>query len=136
MPQPLDDAEEPRDLGVGEGARRLVHDQDRRVERQRLGDLDDLLVADPQVADRRAGSDLAFRAASNSRRRRGFHRPVVEQAEPAAYLAAQEDVGRDRELFDEVQLLVDDADAGVLGVARAGETHRLAAQAGSGRRSR
>ena len=47
----VDHPEEPVDLGVGQGRGRLIHDQDRGLVRQRLGDLDHLLVADPQAAD-------------------------------------------------------------------------------------
>ena len=51
-------------------------------------------------------------------------RAVVEPARAARRLAAEEDVGGDGQLGDQVQLLVDDPDAGVLGVARAGEATR------------
>ena len=48
-----DDAEEPRALRRRQRRGRLVHDQDARVERQRLGDLDELLLADAQARDPR-----------------------------------------------------------------------------------
>ena len=38
-------------LGRREGGGRLVHDEDAGVERERLGDLDELLLADAQAAD-------------------------------------------------------------------------------------
>ena len=44
------DGEQPRDLGPRERGGRLVHDQHARVEAQRLGDLDDLLVGDREPA--------------------------------------------------------------------------------------
>ena len=54
------------DLDAGQRGRRLVHHEHPRVERQRLGDLDDLLVGDRQAAreagrverDTEAGEDL------------------------------------------------------------------------------
>ena len=52
--QALEDAEERLDLGVGERGRRLVEDEDARLLRERLGDLDELLLADAEVADGRA----------------------------------------------------------------------------------
>ncbi len=65
---------------------------------------------------------------SSSCRGGALHAALVEQAERRAPLAAEEDIGGGRELLDQVQLLVDDAHAGPLGVARAGKAHRLAAQ--------
>ena len=63
MPTPVggelpDDAEEPRALGRGQRRGRLVHDQDPRLERQRLGDLDELLLADAQPRDPRLRVEL------------------------------------------------------------------------------
>ena len=49
------DAEEPLDLGPGQRRGRLVHDEHARVEAERLGDLDDLLVGDRQAAHRALG---------------------------------------------------------------------------------
>ncbi len=76
-----------------------------------------------------AWGEIGVPSRSNSRRGRGLHRAVVEPAEPAPRLfAAEKDVGGDGELGDEVQLLVDDPDAGVLGVARARELDRAAVE--------
>ena len=47
--------EQPLDLGARERRGRLVHDQHARVEAERLGDLDDLLVGDRQAAHRALG---------------------------------------------------------------------------------
>ena len=46
-----DDSEQLADLGLGQRRSRLVHDQDRGVEGQRLGDLDHLLLGNREVAD-------------------------------------------------------------------------------------
>ncbi len=52
--QAADDREQALDLVGRERRRRLVEDQDARVDRERLGDLDELLVGHRQAADRRA----------------------------------------------------------------------------------
>ena len=49
------DAEQALDLLARQRGGRLVHDQHARVEAQRLGDLDDLLVGDREAADRPLG---------------------------------------------------------------------------------
>ena len=49
------DAEQALDLVPGQRRGRLVHDQHARVEAQRLGDLDDLLVGDREAAHRLLG---------------------------------------------------------------------------------
>ena len=49
------DAEELVDLRIGQRGRRLVHDQDGGVERERLGDLDHLLLGDGQCRGPLAG---------------------------------------------------------------------------------
>ena len=53
-----DDAEEPRAFRRRQRRGRLVHDEDARVERQRLGDLDELLLADAQPGDPRLRVEL------------------------------------------------------------------------------
>ena len=85
-----------------------------------------------------ARGEIAVPRRSNSRRASGLHRAVVEPAEPAAprLLAAEEDVVGDGELGDQVQLLVDDPDPGVLGLARSGEPDRPARPGRSRRRTR
>ncbi len=136
-PQVVDDPEEPGDLGVRQGRGRLVHDHDRGVERQGLGDLDHLLIADPQVADPGPRRDRRAQPVEEPARL-GLHRAFIQPAEPAParLLAAEEDVVGDGELGDEVELLVDDPDAGVLGLARSGEPDRPAVEDGSRRRIR
>ena len=52
------DGEQALDLGPRERGGRLVHDQHARVEAQRLGDLDDLLVGDREAADGAVGVEL------------------------------------------------------------------------------
>ena len=68
----------------------------------------------------------AFELRRTARPAAALHRPVVEQAQPARRISRPRKMlaATDR-LLDQVQLLVDDADAGRLGVARAGEADRL-----------
>ena len=121
----LDDLEQPLASRPAKRGGRLVHDEDARRQRQRLGDLDQLLLADPQArrcAPRgrgrcRAGQQLARR---RDRSLRSTIRPARQR------LAAEKDVRRDAQLRDEVELLVDDGDARRLGVAHACEADRLA----------
>ena len=56
--QRLDDAEEAVDLGRGERGGRLVHHDHARLGRERLGDLDDLLVGDREPARDAVGIEL------------------------------------------------------------------------------
>ncbi len=51
-------AEQPIHLVSGQGRRRLVHDQDSGVERNRLGDLHGLLPGDGQTGRRQTGIDM------------------------------------------------------------------------------
>ena len=56
--QRLDDAEEAVDLGLRERGGRLVHHDHARLGRERLGDLDDLLVGDREPARDAVGIEL------------------------------------------------------------------------------
>ena len=129
FPQVGDDAKEPRDLRVGQGRGGLIHDHDLGVEGECLGDLDHLLIADPQVGEPGLGRDgraQPFEQAFRPSR----HRTIIEPAEPSSpgLFAAQENVVGDRELGNQVELLVDDPDAGVFGLARAREPDRPAVE--------
>ncbi len=117
-----DDPEEPRHLGVGKRRRGFVHDDDRRVEGQRPGDLDHLPIAHAEVADRGSRVDPGADPFENPPRGR-FHLSIVEQPEPAAQFASQKDVGGDGKRRHQVQLLVNDPDARVLGGTGTGEPH-------------
>ena len=58
---------------------------------------------------------------------------VVDAAKTGARFAAEEDIGGNRQFRQQVQLLVDDADPLILGVAGALEVNRLAAIADAAR---
>ena len=80
-----------------------------------------------------ARGETAVPRRSNSRSVSRLHRSIVEPAQPSApgLLAAQEDVVGDRELGNEVQLLVDDPDrrrprpAGAPRIGRAGRSSTI-----------
>ena len=121
-----DDLEQHLDLGGAEGRGRLVHDQDARLDRQRAGDLDDLLLAEAQVLDRRHGVDVLFQLRHEGG---GLARLLgVVDAGRAGDLAAHEDVVAHAHVRREAELLVDDGDAAVPRVRRGREDHRLAVE--------
>ena len=64
-----DHLEQHLDLGRAKRRGRLVHDQDRGVERHRLGDLDQLLLADPQVLHQHVGPDAGLQPIQELARR-------------------------------------------------------------------
>ena len=115
-----DDAEEAVAFGGREGGGGLVHDQDAGLEREGLGDLDQLLLAHAQAGDAGLGVELDAEAGEELSGG-GDHGAAVEEEAGAERFAAEEDVGGDAELGDEVELLVDDGDARPFGVADAGE---------------
>jgi hypothetical protein len=119
------DAEQPLDLGPGERRGRLVHDQHPRVERQRLGDLDDLLVGDREAADGARGVEPDAEAVELLLHL-AVHQPAVDPARALERVPAHDDVLRHREVGEERRLLIDDGDAGRAGVGRGAEVHDLA----------
>ena len=139
--QAAGDGEEPVDLDAAQRRGRLVHDEQPGVERDRLGDLDDLLVGDREAAGRAARVDADAEPVEERRRPRRAS-PPVDAAAAAERLAAHEDVLGDREVGEERRLLVDDRDAGGLGLGGRAEVDGLAAEQevaarrGGGRRRR
>jgi hypothetical protein len=103
----------------------LVHDEDAGIQRESLGDLDDLLGADAKAADGRRGRDVEFELTQQVRRG-SVHGVIVDEAQARARFAAEKDVLGDSEFGEEVEFLVDDCHAGGLGVAGAGEADELA----------
>ena len=119
-----DDAEEALDLGLAERRGGLVHDEHAHVVRQRLGDLDDLLLADAQVADQLVGVDVLAQPLHQLERQLPLGAAV--DGRPTGDLLGQEEVVQHRQVGAEVELLEDDADA-VLGcVGDAGQHDGLA----------
>ena len=96
------------------------------------GDLDQLLLADRQVADRPAAASVSSPTRASrvvaSRVMAVFVEPEAEQAAPGR-LPAQEQVGRRREILREVQFLMDEHDAvSCRAPVNAGESHRPAVE--------
>jgi len=122
--QLADDAEERLHLARFERRRGLVHDHDLGVDHHGPGQGDHLLGAEREGAQRQpdvggdavAGQDLPGLA---------VHPPVVEQAQPVARLAPEEQVVRHAHQRNEVDFLIDRGDPGVLRFHRRAELHRL-----------
>ncbi len=109
----LDDLEQRLGLAFGQRGGRFVEDEYPGVQGQRLGDLHHLLLGHRQLGHRGAGADGHAQAGQA-----GFgvrlHLASVDQAE-AHRLAGQEDVFRHREVGHQVEFLVNDGDADMLG---------------------
>ena len=92
---------------------RLVHDDEAAVERERLGDLHELALRQREAHHRRVGGEIDAEAGEDRPDRLAELR-AVDEAERAAAprLAADEDVGGGVEVVEEVELLVDESDAG------------------------
>ena len=102
--------------------RRLVHDQDADVERERLGDLDGLLLGEREAARRLLDVELDAEPLED-RLRLALHLPAVD--DPPAVAMADEDVLRDRQVGEDHRLLVDRDDPERLRVEGAGDRSRL-----------
>ena len=119
-----DQGEQALGLCRRQGGRRFIHDQQAGVARDGLGDLDELLLGDNQPPY--LGFRVGLQADSlHGGLGGGVHRAVVEE-QPLLLLVAEEDVLGDGQVFGEVEFLVDQDDAFVLGFARIGETMRHA----------
>ena len=98
--------------------------EDARLERQRLGDLDELLVGHRQAADRRADIDLDGELLEQRLGRPARGAPV-EHAEPAGRRVPDEHVLGDGQVREEARLLVDDGDPERAGLRRTVDRDRL-----------
>ena len=121
------DREQPLDLVRGERRGRLVEDEHAGFDRQRLRDLDELLIGHRQATDRRTGVEmdvelLEQRVGSASRR------APVEDPEPSRRGVADEDVLGDGQVREESRLLVDDRDTERPGVGGPVDLRRLPVQ--------
>jgi hypothetical protein len=118
-PQLVEDPEQALGLVHREARGRLVEDQDARLGRERLRDLDELPLGDAEGAAERPGIDREPDAREPLRALRA-HLRAVEEPE-ARRLAPEVDRARDIEVLREVQLLVDERDARVARRAHAVE---------------
>src|SRR5439155_21458305 len=87
---------------------RLVHDDEAGAGRERLRDLDHLLVADGQARQERPRRDLESHGPEEPLRL-PLHPSEVEKAAPPR-LATQKEIGCDVEVVAEVELLVNEGD--------------------------
>ena len=111
--QLADDAEQRFRFGISERIRGFIHNDDSGFEAQYLGDFDHLLIADREFAHQ----PVAFEAQVKSGKqniRFGIHLFPVDFAKAIYKLTPQKDILGNRELWDQVQFLVNDADPGFL----------------------
>ncbi len=93
--------------------RGLVEDDQPRLDRKRLGDLDHLLLGQRQGRDRRVGREIGADPLEQRRHHLAQLRAVDQLQRPGAQrLAADEDVGGDVEIVEQIEFLVDEGDAG------------------------
>ena len=105
--------EEPLGLALVQGRVRLVEDEQPRRLQQHAAELDQLLLADAEPADRRLDIDmqaeLGQQIAALGRHGGDGDQPVADR------LAIDEEIGQDGALRKQAQLLIDDADAELAG---------------------
>ena len=118
------DDEQPFDLLRRERGRRLVHHDDSGVDRQRLGDLDHLLLGNAQVATRNVGVD---RDADPSEEL-PCGPPLVAAANksPGGAFLAEKNIFRRGKGRNQVEFLINDRHAGFFRVGRAAKYDWLA----------
>ena len=129
-----DHLEQHLDLGCRKRRGRLVHDEDLGVERHRLGDLDELLLADPQILHQHVRADAGLEPFEE------FAGPtllllVIDVEAAVGEFARGEDVFRHRQVAEQIEFLEHHADAARHRIARRGERHLLALEAVCGRAS-
>ena len=126
VPEAAGDGEQPLHFDTAQGGRRLIHHEHFGVERNGLGDFDDLLVRNGESlgnARRIDGDTEALEELAGL----PDHGCLADQAEPALGLASDEDVLRDAEVRKQRGFLVDDGDSGGLAVADVAELNALPA---------
>ena len=104
------DLEEPRGLLGGEAARGLVEGDDAGAAPERLGDLDHLALRDREAAELGVGRDVLADEREQTRGLRAESGVIEEQT--TTRVAADQEVFRDRHLGHEMELLINDGDAG------------------------
>ena len=107
--------------------RRFVEDQDARIPRQRLDDLDPLLDADREILDQGIGIDVEPESAGDLADL-GSGRRKIQSPARLGLLVSEHDVLGDGEHRDQHEVLVHHADAGLHRVAWPGEVLNLIVQ--------
>ena len=110
---------------LGQGARRLVHHHNGGFQRKGLGDLDELLIANAEVAGAFLWRNLAF---EKSKQAAAFclHGGIVDEPQSPTFLPAEKHIRRHREVFDQRQFLMDDRNAGRFRILGASKPHLAA----------
>ena len=124
FPELADVGEELAGLHLGEGGGRLVQDEDLRVDGHRLEDLHHLALGNGKLPHGYARIDLS--GAEEGQKLGGLCDAgiPVDEIRAAHGLSTGEDVLRDAEIGNKAQVLVDDADTGLVGVVRGREGDR------------
>ena len=122
-PEPAQHVEQRRRLVIGDRGGRLVQKQDLCLERERLGDFDNLHLRDRERSHLGLRIDGAIKQVED---RAGLpvHLGVVDHCS-SCWQVLEQDVLAHREARDEIALLVDSADRGQKRVTRRSEFHRL-----------
>jgi len=120
--QLADDVEQLIRFLRGKHCRRLIENEDVRVTRQRLDDLDTLLRAHRQVFDHCVGIHVEPKAIGNLEHP-APRRVDVEQTIGRQLLVSEHDVLRHGEGMNQHEVLVHHADSRAHGVSRADEVH-------------
>jgi hypothetical protein len=117
----VDDAEELAGLAVCQGRGGLVHDNSPGIAHEGPGDGHDLAVRRREAFDWRRHVELDPQSIQPPPRLLLHHAPVETAPAGAGSLAADEQVLGDRKLGEEVELLGNHGDPGLLCVSRGGE---------------
>ena len=125
--QLADDAEQLGDLVEVEARGRLVEHEHLDVDRDGARDRDELLHRERVRAEDRRGIDVDAEVCEHGPRV-GSHAAPVDHSEPSR-LPAERDVLGDRHVRQQVDLLIDRADPGLLRVVGRREVHELTADA-------
>lgn len=117
--QPADQRKELRRFLPGQVGGRLIKDQEARAAQRRAGCGDELLLADGQRGQHHIGRNGEAEVVQHALRL-ALHAPLAQDA-PARVLVAQEQVGRNRQMPAQDDLLMHCVDAERDGVLRAGQ---------------
>ncbi len=115
------DPEQDPDFLCAERGSRLIHHQNPHLTGQRLRDLDDLLLAERQLANQSGGVDGVLQ--SLQQLLRFFFLTAFVENTMNGQLASQKNVLRDAEVWTKIQFLVNDADSVGIGIANGTESN-------------
>ena len=93
------------DFLVGQGGRRLVHNDDLGIDRQRAGDGDEVFARNPEIAKPRVGRDFDLKFLKD-RLGACSHRLPVEKTQASTDRVTHEDIFDDGEFIKQDRLLV------------------------------